>query len=222
MKCYYIFLVVLLLYKPVFAQVSYNVDIESRNKVIDLNKQADKLILETQMDSAIEVLTQSVKVDSVLRETYLLVFKAWKTDGECSDWAVRLLKKGIRIFERDDELCYYVAEVYRGCSKYPEAVLEYTNAVVYAKENGSDFFLVPFYYFNRAGCFYQMGMYDGAIADYSEMLKLKPDFGAAYNNRGICYYLAGRKREACHDWNKAVELEYRDASGYIEKYCGEK
>ncbi len=209
-------------FDPVFPQVSYNVDIESRNKVIDLNKQADKYIQETQLEKAIDVLNQSVNIDSVLRATYLLVFKAWKTDGECSDWAIRLLEKGSRIFERDDELCYYVAEVYRGCSKYPEAVLQYTNAMVYAKENGSDFFLVPFYYFNRAGCFYQMEMYDGAIADYSEMLMIKPDFGAAYNNRGICYYLAGRKNEACDDWRKAVELEYQEALSYIEKYCEQK
>ncbi len=214
-----VFLFFVLISFKINGQVKYNVNIEDRNRVIDMNAKAAELIREEHIDQAIGILTQSVAIDSVLRETYILLFQAWKQDKDCGDQVVNLLSKGKRIFERDDELCFYVGEIYRNCSKFPEAVLEYTNAMVYAKENGSDFHLVPYYYMNRATCFYKMKMYGGAIDDYTEVLKLQPEYGAVYLNRGVCFYLSGKKNEACSDWEKALNAGYNEASEYMNKYC---
>jgi tetratricopeptide (TPR) repeat protein len=42
---------------------------------------------------------------------------------------------------------------------------------------------------------------------------LKPDFAAAYNNRGIAYMKAGHLAEAIRDYSRAIELQpgYADA-----------
>ncbi len=220
MKMSFLFLFFTFLSFSIIGQVKYNVNIDDRNRVIDMNAKAAELIREAHIDQAIDILTQSVSIDSVLRETYILLFQAWKEDKDCGDQVIQLLSKGKRIFKRDDELCFYVGEIYRNCSKFPEAVLEYTNAMVYAKENGSDFHLVPYYYMNRATCFYKMKMYDGAIDDYTEVLKLQPEYGAVYLNRGVCFYLSDKKNEACSDWEKAEAAGYHEALEYMKKYCG--
>lgn len=48
--------------------------------------------------------------------------------------------------------------------------------------------------------------YDRAIADYSDAIRLKPDYAEAYNNRGFAYYLKGDGARAIADYTRAIEL----------------
>ncbi len=52
-----------------------------------------------------------------------------------------------------------------------------------------------------------------AIGDFDKAIALKPDFAAAYNNRGAAYLKAGRLDEAIRDFSRAIELQpdYADA-----------
>jgi len=51
--------------------------------------------------------------------------------------------------------------------------------------------------------------YDKAIADYDEAIRLKPDFAAAYYNRGYAYTKKGDKVKAEADLAKAKELGFK-------------
>lgn len=204
------------------AQDIYNVNVEDRNLALELNAKAKQFIDEQKNDLALNNLLQSIKVDSVLRESYILVYRAWLIDKINTDTVIDLINKGKRIFHDDDELCFYTAEMYRMMSKIPEAILEYTLAVNFASRNGEDFYLVHYYYFNRANCLQKMEMYDGALVDYNYTLKLKPDFAVAFYNRGVCYYRQGNKDAACSDWNQALAMGYDSAKSFLDKYCSEK
>ncbi len=200
-------------------QTNYVVDVDDRNLAMDLMGQAEVYLEDKNCKEALSYLLRALSIDSVLKETYLLVYKVWLKDKSCKDAVIDVLEKGKRIFYDDDELCFYLAEVYKDSSKLPEAILEYTNATNYAKRNGEDFYLVHYYYFNRGNCLLQMKMYDGALQDYNYTIKLKPEFAAAFYNRGVCLFMKGKKEGACQDWQVALDMGYEASKQYLDKYC---
>ncbi len=58
----------------------------------------------------------------------------------------------------------------------------------------------------RALAYSLLGMFDKALADYDEALRIKPDFPLALNNRAWAYYKLGRPGEGLGDVQKALEL----------------
>lgn len=58
----------------------------------------------------------------------------------------------------------------------------------------------------RALAYSLIGMFDKALADYDEALKIKPDFPLALNNRAWSYYKLGRPNDGVADVEKALEL----------------
>jgi tetratricopeptide (TPR) repeat protein len=54
----------------------------------------------------------------------------------------------------------------------------------------------------------------GAIADFTEAIKLNPKFTEAYNNRGNARVLLGDKQGALADFNQAIQLNPKDSEGY--------
>jgi tetratricopeptide (TPR) repeat protein len=58
----------------------------------------------------------------------------------------------------------------------------------------------------RALAYSLLGMFDKAIVDYDEALKLNPDFALALNNRAWAYYKIGRAAEGVEDVNLALKL----------------
>jgi Flp pilus assembly protein TadD len=43
------------------------------------------------------------------------------------------------------------------------------------------------YYFERGNNHMNNGLFEEAMADYSKVIELQPDYAKAYTNRGICY-----------------------------------
>ena len=87
------------------------------------------------------------------------------------------------------------------------------------QKNGEDFGLVYAYYQNRASCYLKINECSKSIPDFTYALKLNPDNGAIYANRGIAYYKTGKKTEACKDWRKAQSLGIQSAGTYVRRYC---
>lgn len=200
-------------------QSFYEVDIDDRNLALELNNEAKKFLNESIFNQALDRLLESISIDSVLRESYLLIYQVWIADKSYTETIATAILKGKQIFNDDDELCFYYAELLRAQSMLPEAILEYTNAMNYAKRNGEDFYLVHYYYLNRGNCFLSMNMEDGALADFNYALTLKPDFTPALCGRGVCLFRKGKKDKACHDWQQALKLGYIPVKQYIDKYC---
>ncbi len=58
----------------------------------------------------------------------------------------------------------------------------------------------------RALAYSLLGMFDQAISDYDEALKITPDFALALNNRAWAYYKIGRAADGIEDVNMALKL----------------
>jgi serine/threonine-protein kinase len=67
-------------------------------------------------------------------------------------------------------------------------------------------------YFNRGNVRRARGDLDGALADYGEALRLRPDDTAALLNRGRVLWLMGRHEEGLADARAAVEKAPDDAA----------
>ncbi|MDP2886944.1 MAG: tetratricopeptide repeat protein [Ignavibacteria bacterium] len=63
-------------------------------------------------------------------------------------------------------------------------------------------------WFERATTKHHLGDYQGAIADFTKAISLKPDFANPYNNRGIAYLMLNQKSKALADFMRAIELGY--------------
>ena len=60
---------------------------------------------------------------------------------------------------------------------------------------------------------------DNAIKDLSRVIKLKPDFAAAFIKRGVAYYENGNYLQAMEDYSRALQLHTEDINlpGLIEQ-----
>ncbi len=70
-------------------------------------------------------------------------------------------------------------------------------------------------YFNRAATRYDLGDRAGAIADYTEVLRIHPGDSIVYNNRGLARYELGDRQGAIEDFSSAVQ---HDPQNYVA-YC---
>lgn len=70
-------------------------------------------------------------------------------------------------------------------------------------------------YFNRAATRYDLGDNPGAIADYSEVLRIQPRDDVALNNRGLARYGLGDREGAIADFDQAVQYN----PGNFIAYC---
>ena len=72
-------------------------------------------------------------------------------------------------------------------------------------------------YYNRAVTRHALGDKAGAIADYSEVVKIDPTHGLAYNNRALVRYELGNKEGAISDSNRALLLNPRSCVTYCNR-----
>ena len=68
-------------------------------------------------------------------------------------------------------------------------------------------------YYNRGSVKSKLGEYAGAVLDYDEAIRLKPDYADAYNNRGNAKIQLKQTNEALADFNEAIRIkpDYADA-----------
>ncbi len=59
--------------------------------------------------------------------------------------------------------------------------------------------------------------YDAAEDCFSESINLKPDFEAAWKQRGDMKFVSGASKYAIEDYNKAIELDSTYASAYLKR-----
>ncbi len=200
-------------------QQTFSVSVADRNKAIQLTKDAILDIQHKDYNEALGKLLKSCKIDSTFRETYIRIYQVGSLKHEKFDIIIAAINKGKRVFQEDDELFYYCGEIYRLDSKYNKAIIEYTEAMKYAKVNGEDYYLVPYYYLKRGNVYLKTEKYNLAIKDYNYLLFLDSNFKGGLTNRGIAFYKIGEKDKACNDWHKAIETGASDAMKYYQKHC---
>jgi tetratricopeptide (TPR) repeat protein len=59
--------------------------------------------------------------------------------------------------------------------------------------------------------------WQGAIADFSEAIRLNPNLIEAYNDRGTAYSILGENAKAIADFNEAIRLKPNDPEAYYNR-----
>jgi tetratricopeptide (TPR) repeat protein len=77
-------------------------------------------------------------------------------------------------------------------------------------------------WFNSAYNKGESGDYQGAIADYNQAIKIKPDYADAYINRGNAKYNLGDKQGAIADYNQAIKIKPDYAYAYNNRGIAKK
>jgi tetratricopeptide (TPR) repeat protein len=162
------------------------------------------------------------------------------------DKAIADYSEAIRLESDDAEAFYSRGLAYYNLKQYDKAIADYSEAIrlkpdyidavnnrklasgAAAQSNGtptptpSPSHGDPAFDFNSRGDLQSMDEhYDEAIANYSEAIRLKPDFVLAYRNRASCYDKLGRKAKANDDRRKADQIEKsKHTSGTLPKPSG--
>ncbi|MBM25004.1 MAG: hypothetical protein CL760_04810, partial [Chloroflexi bacterium] len=69
--------------------------------------------------------------------------------------------------------------------------------------------------FFRGVSYGKLGKHEEAIDEYSETIKIDPNYSKAYNNRGLSYCELGQHEKAIEDYNKVILLNPKYADAYI-------
>ena len=87
---------------------------------------------------------------------------------------------------------------------------------VYLKNLNSDEVL-SHYLTNRGNAKYMLGYLRGAIADYTEAIKLDPNFSEAYNNRGSAKAELSNLKSAIADYTEAIKLNPNNSDAHYNR-----
>lgn len=100
-------------------------------------------------------------------------------------------------------------------SDKPDTVIQGCTQLIDGGKTSDDALAVA--YFNRGNAYDDNGDHDGAIADYTAALKLKPDLGDAYLNRGFSYEGKKDYDNAIADYTRVIALNPTFAKAYYSR-----
>jgi len=72
-------------------------------------------------------------------------------------------------------------------------------------------------YYDRGNAYDDKDQLDRAIADYSEAIRIKPDYANAYRNRGQAYGRTAHYDDAIADFDRAIALEPNHVDAYSNR-----
>jgi tetratricopeptide (TPR) repeat protein len=202
-----------------FSQQIFDVEPEVRENSIEINNTAVDMISKGNYESAARILESVILDDPSFHPAYLNFYRAGGQVASQKEKVIETLRKGLLIFEEDDEMAYYLGNILQRENRLIEAIAAYTDAIKYSKINGEEFELVWAYHFNRGNCYLKSNQNAKAIPDYDYALKLSPSNADVLTNRGFCHYKVGNNSAACEDWKEAKKFGNTQTEKYLQSFC---
>ena len=217
MKLKILYLVLLLSINVSGKDKAYRISVKNRNLAIELTNKARTLLKNNDAAKATPLIFKAIAIDSIFPNSYELLYKAITISENTSDSVLHNFTKAKRIFDEDDEVCFYKGEVYRMREDFVNAINEYSSAIEFSKNIPEKSFYYNYFFLYRATCNLKLKNYSIALTDYNTILLLEPQNSNAYVNRGICYKNTGKIELAKADMKRAAELGNTIATTYLQK-----
>jgi tetratricopeptide (TPR) repeat protein len=120
--------------------------------------------------------------------------------------ALNTYDQAIKISPEDFVLYVERGDVLHKLKRYKEAISSYNQAIEIQPH--------PWAYNNRGITYAELKESQKAFADFTQALKLDPNYVEAYYNRGNVYYELKNYQRAFADYNQALKLNPNDAKAY--------
>lgn len=72
-------------------------------------------------------------------------------------------------------------------------------------------------YFNRGNEYLRLEKMDNAISDYSNALKIHPEYSEAFYNRGLVFYFKGNLPEAISDFSSTIQFQEKHFDAFVNR-----
>src|SRR6476659_9563068 len=120
--------------------------------------------------------------------------------------AIKDYTKWIELEGSNPQAYTYRGEAYYKLKQYDPAIAVLTKALSIKRDTST--------LISRGNAYYDSGNATAALADYNEVIKLKPRNASAYYNRGVVYSNQKKYQLAIDDYTKAIEFSPAYASPY--------
>ena len=100
-------------------------DINAVNKPVELLNSANEDIENGNYTDAVQKLLAAIRLEPKIREMYLSLNTACSHTNQISILKQYLIKAKA-IFEEDDEICYYLGNIYQNENNFQKAIAEYS------------------------------------------------------------------------------------------------
>lgn len=152
-------------------------------------------------DCALNACAEAVRLDPKNAAAWYCRASMYRDKGE-RDKALADADEAIRL--KPDQAQYYAlrALLYGDKDMWDKGLADITKKI---ELHGSD--ATHYDYASRGNFFYKLGKYEDSVKDYSEAIRLKPDYRYYYSDRARVYEKLGKTDLADEDKKKSNELE---------------
>ncbi|OFX78137.1 MAG: hypothetical protein A2X12_06085 [Bacteroidetes bacterium GWE2_29_8] len=120
----------------------------------------------------------------------------------------------LRFDQKDDNAFYNIALNYFRMNMFNETFDYCARAIEYNSKNKEAFCL-------KGETLFELGNLAEAVSEFTKAIKIDPEYGYAYYQRGVCRAFISKKEDACEDLKNALKYNIIEANDMYKQMCGE-
>ena len=152
-------------------------------------------------DCALNACAEAIRLDPKNANAYFCRASMYR-DKKDFDSALADIDEAIRLKPESARFYGVRAWIYGDKNMFEKGLTDLTHQIDLLKDKAADLD-----YAERGDFYYELGKYEDAVKDYTEAIRLGPDYPRNYRNRAATYEKLGKKDLADADEQKELELQ---------------
>ena len=169
------------------------------SSAVPLTRRADFLREHGEIEEALPLYTEAIKIDSRASQAYIGRALVWEEFGK-TDKALADLTAAFKLgspFNQTAARCR--GDLYQSLHRYNEAIEDYTRVISAAPTDGL--------YFSRGSCYLRVNKPALAVKDFDKALSIGHKRSSVYVRRGDAYYALKQDKKALADYDMTLKLD---------------